>query len=40
MEALTLPEPAATLWKKIGPRLEDAMREIQEASRVHWTDRL
>ena len=28
METLTLPEPAATLWKRIGPRLEDAMREI------------
>ena len=36
METLTLPEPAATLWKKIGPRLEDAMREILGGNE-RWT---
>ena len=36
METLTLPEPAATLWKKIGPRLEDAMREIL-GDNERWT---
>ena len=28
METLTLPEPAATLWRKIGPSLPSSMREI------------
>ena len=36
METLTLPEPAATLWRKIGPRLEDAMREIL-GDNERWT---
>ena len=36
METLTLPEPAATLWKKIGPRLQDAMREILGGNE-RWT---
>ena len=36
METLTLPEPAGTLWKKIGPRLEDAMREIL-GDNERWT---
>ena len=36
METVTLPEPAATLWRKLGPRLNDATREIlQENER--WT---
>ena len=36
METVTLPEPAATLWKRLGPRLSDATREIlQENER--WT---
>jgi hypothetical protein len=28
METLTFPEPAATLWRKIGPSLQSSMREI------------
>ena len=36
METLTLPEPAATLWKKAGPRLKDAMREILRDNE-RWT---
>ena len=36
METLRLPEPAATLWKEIGPRLQDAMREIL-GDNERWT---
>ena len=36
MDAFTLPEPAATLWKRLRPKLNDATREIlQENER--WT---
>lgn len=36
METLKLPEPAAALWRRLGPSLEDATREIRERGE-RWT---